>query len=126
MVATYLTFLLPLILLLFLIKIFRIKPTETIGPERTGVFVTRQKSFQSALVGIPVFINSKKVGVIDNGKTVFFDVPLGDFNLHAGEGKQASEKLVAKVAEREQLTFLFNLNQAGLFTKIELTEIVKE
>ena len=126
MLIICLTLLLPLMVLMLITKAIRMKSTENIGSDRTGIFVTRQKSFQSALVGIPIYLNSKKVGIVDNGKTKFFDVPLGDFTVQAGKGKQASEKLQAKVAEKDQLNFLFNLNQAGLFVKIELTEIAKD
>ncbi len=125
LLVTWLIFLLPLMVVLLISKVFRTKPTEVITLDRTGVFVTRQKTFQSAMVGIPIFIDAKKVGVVDNGKTNFFDVPVGNFIIQAGEGKQASEKLEAKVNGKDQLNFSFSLKVDGLFTKIELTEVVK-
>lgn len=125
-IIVWLILLLPLMAFLLILRAMRSKPQEIIGPERTGVFVTRQKSFQSAVVGIPVYINSKKVGIVDNGKTKFFDVPLGDFTVQAGNGKQASEKMEAKVGVRDQLNYEFHLTQDGLYTKIVLAETTKE
>ena len=122
LVLTWFIFLAPLAVLLLITKTIRSKANEEITPDRTGVFVTRQKSFQSALIGIPIYINSKKVGVVDNGKTKFFDVPIGDFIIQAGKEKQASEKLEGKIGPDDQLNFNFSLEQNGLFIKIVLTE----
>ena len=70
---TWFLLMLPLLSFLFLKKTLRKDSQEAVGAERTGVFVTRQKSIQSALIGLPVYINGEKLGVVDNGKTIFFD-----------------------------------------------------
>lgn len=116
-------FLLPLAIILIIAKKLRAKPMEVISPDRTGVYVTREKAFQSAVVGIPVFINYEKVGIVDNGKTQFFDVPVGGFTIQAGKGKQASELLESELKSKDQLNFEFRLTEAGLFNKIVLLEV---
>ncbi len=78
LLLTFLLFLAPIVLIQLVMKTLRKKPDKVVGPNRTGVFVTRQKRLQSALLGIPVFINSKKVGIVENGETAFFDVPSGE------------------------------------------------
>jgi hypothetical protein len=121
--VTWLILLLPLLIILLVQKVMRKKSTEVIGSERTGVFVTRQKALQSAVIGIPIYIDSKKVGVVDKGKTKFFDVPIGSFPIQAGKGKQATEKLDAKVMMKDQLNFVFQMRSDGLTVKIDLEEI---
>ena len=60
----------PLLIFLTISKLIRKKEDKNISIERTGIFITRKKVFQSAMVGIPIFINDKKAGIIDNGKTI--------------------------------------------------------
>jgi hypothetical protein len=122
---TFLIFLIPLLVFLVLTRSFRKTSTEIIRTERTGFFVKRQKSFRSALVGIPVYIDSKKSGTVDNGKTMFFDIPASTFTIQAGKGKQASEIIEVKILEKDQLKFEVYINKDGLFPKIELT-LIKE
>lgn len=120
LLMTVLTLLVPLLVLLIIMRLFGSSSSETINPDRTGIFITRQKSFASALVGIPVYINDKKVGIVDNGKTVFFDAPSRTCTIQAGKGKQASKKMNAAIPEGEQLTFDLWINKEGLFPKFEL------
>ena len=119
-------FLMPLMVFLLITKVIRKKPEEIIGAGRTGIFVTREKAFQSVLVGIPIYIDSVRAGFVDNGKTKFFDVPAGPFTIQAGKRKQASEDLEGELVEKEQRHFAFSLSTDGLFVKIELEEITKE
>jgi hypothetical protein len=120
-IVTCMLFIIPFLVLLSVLKLLRNTSAEVIQTDRTGVFVNRKKSFTGAIVGIPICINSKKVGIVDNGKTIFFDIPIGTFTIQAGIGKQASEKLEEKIMEKDQLQFELYLNKEGLFPKIELT-----
>ncbi len=121
--AVLLLFLTPLVLFLQAIKMFRKNPSEVIGPERTGVFVTRKKALQSAMVSVPIFINNKKVASVDNGKTVFIELPRGESVIQVGHGKQASKKLYAIIKEKNQLDFFLEFDTGGLIAKIHLSEI---
>lgn len=125
LLMTCLIFLIPLFVFLVITRSFRKTSTEIIQTDRTGIFVNRQKSFTSAIVGIPVYIDSKKIGAVDNGKTMFFDIPSGTFTIQAGKGKQASEIVEVKILEKDQLKFDLYINKDGLFPKIELT-LIKE
>jgi hypothetical protein len=120
---TFLLFLLPLLLLQIIVKLSRRQSIQNIGPERTGVFVSRQKAMQSRLLGVPIFINSEEVGVIDNGRTNFYDVPQGRSILQVGKGKQASDKLEITLSPRDQQHFSFHFLQNGFSLKIELVQI---
>jgi len=123
LLLVWLILLSPLLLYLIIARLMRKKDDENIAPDRTGIFVTRKKSFQSALVGIPIYINDKKAGVVDNGGTKFFDAPMGMFTVQAGSGKQVSEKLQADIAEGKQLRFEMEIKQAGLVVKIILKQV---
>lgn len=65
----------------------------------------------------------KKIGVVDNGKTKFFEIPASTFTIQAGKGKQASEIMEVKILEKDQLKFDLYINKDGLFPKFELTLI---
>ena len=104
-------------ILMLLMKLFRVKAEETIGPDRTGIYVRREKTLQSGLLGIPIYINAKKVGIVKNEKTKFLDVPLGTFTVQAGKRKQASELFEVKVEEKDQLNFVFDMIEEGLRIK---------
>lgn len=125
LLMTFLTFLIPLLIFLIVMRVFRNVPSEMIQTGITGILVTRQKSFTSALVGIPVYIDNEVIGVVDNGKTIFFGISAGTHTIQAGKGKQASEKIEVKILEKEQLKFDMHINKDGLFPKIELA-IIKE
>jgi hypothetical protein len=123
LLITFLIFLIPLLVIQLLARLSRSKSEEVVGPERTGVFVTRTKAFQSAFLGTPIFINSNKVGMVDNGKTTFFDVPFGIFTIQAGKGKQASKIIETRISMKEQLNFKFSLVEDGLGIKIVLEHV---
>ena len=120
---TCLIFLIPLLVFLVITRSFRKTSTEIIQIGRTGFFVNRQKSFTSALVGIPVYVDSKKMGTVDNGKTIFLDIPASTFTIQAGKGKQASEIIEVTILEKDQLKFDLFINKDKKKKKIELTLI---
>jgi len=123
MLLTWLILLLPLLIYFVITKLTRIKSDQKIDPNRTGIIVTRKKSFQSALVGIPIFVNDNKARVVDNGKTKFFETPSGMHTVQAGNGKQASEKIQTNILERKQLSFEMEIKQAGLYLKYVLKQV---
>lgn len=125
LLMTFLIFLIPLLVFLIVIRLFRNTPSEMTQTGMTGILVTRQKSFTSALVVIPVYIDGKKIGVVDNGKTLFYEVSAGIYTIQAGKGKQASDRIEVEILEKKQLKFDMHINKDGLFPKIELT-LIKE
>ena len=122
---TWLVFLLPVVIYLYIAVLIRKKDDEIVAPDRTGIFVTRVKAFQSALVGIPFYINDQKSGIIDNGRTKFFDTSTDTFTIKAGDGKQASDNLQIKIEDGKQLHFEIRIIQAGLGLKIVLRQLQK-
>src|SRR5690348_10200333 len=66
---TWLCLLAPGILILLVMKMFRKEGPAAHLPGTTGVLVSRTKQLQSAFVGIPIFINGAKAGVVYSGKT---------------------------------------------------------
>ncbi len=119
----WLMFLSPLFIYHIVAKALRNKNSETIAADRTGIFVSREKAFQSAMVGIPVFIDGKKAGIIDNGKTRFFDMPSGMHTVHAGRGRQTSEKLQINITEKQQLQFKMEIMVLGFHFKYDLKQV---
>lgn len=121
----WLLFLSPLIVYNIVSKLLRKMRNENIDSERTGVFVLRHKAFQSSLVGIPFFIDGKRAGVVDNGKTKFFDIPEGIHTIQVGKGLQSSEILQISIFARQQLHFEMKILSLGLRLKNDLTQINK-
>jgi len=60
---------------------------------------------QSRLVGIPIFINGIKTGVVDSGREKVFDLPAGAFEGRGEEGKQASGIIRSELRAGRQLKF---------------------
>ncbi|HBG71306.1 MAG: hypothetical protein A2W93_01680 [Bacteroidetes bacterium GWF2_43_63] len=114
---TWLILLLPMLLVILISKMLRVKKDDEIIPGKTGIIVMRQKAFQSAMVGIPIFINGAKAGVIDNGKRKFFEVPAGSVTIVAGTGKQASESQQIIISEGQNARFFLQFIQVGLGLK---------
>lgn len=123
MLLVWILLLTPLLVFMVTVRLMRKKVDKNISYDRKGIFITRQKSFQSAMVGIPIYINDKKVGIVDNGGTKFFDAPAEMFTVRAGYGKQASDKLQVNITERKQLHFEIKIKQAGFFLKIVLSQM---
>lgn len=123
LLLTWIILLSPVFVFMIVSKLLRKKSEENISTDRTGIFVTRKKAFQSSMVGIPILINNKQAGIIDNGRTKFFDTPLGTITIQAGKGKQASEKIQINIAERQQLKFEMKIKQTVFTVKFILMQI---
>ncbi len=120
---TWLALLLPLLLIILILKVVR-RPADDVIPQgKTGIIIHRVKAFQSAMVGIPIIINDEKAGVIDNGKTRFFELRPGRFTLQAGKGKPVSMLIDSSVSEGQQQKFQLQLVPDGLKLKYELTAL---
>jgi hypothetical protein len=88
MLLTALTLLTPLIILyavLILIRIGREDDPDQGLPGTTGIWITHKSKVQSAFLGIPVFVNGVKVGMMYNEKTRFFEIGPGAGILQAGK-----------------------------------------
>jgi hypothetical protein len=123
LLLTWLLLILPLVIYLLIAKLARKKDNEIIAPDRTGIFVTRLKAFQSSLVGISFYMNDKKVGVIDNGRTKFFDATAGTHTIYAGVGVHITEKLQIKIEEGNQLRFEIKILASSLVIKIVIRQL---
>ncbi len=119
----WLLFLSPLIVYNIVAKLLRKKGSENIDSERTGIFISRKKSFQSSLVGIPIYINDKRAGVVDNGKTKFFDISEGIHTIQVGKGLQSSEILQVSISARQQLHFEMEILSLGFKLKYDLKQV---
>lgn len=122
---TWIIFLSPLFLYLIIKKLNRKKENDFISPESVGIIITRKKSLQSSLIGIPIYINDIKAGVIDNGQTKFFNTTSGIIEIQAGNGNKASEKIQVEVVEGNQLSFELEIEEVGFNIKYVLKNIIK-
>ena len=114
---TFLTFLLPLVLLLILDRIIRKKKDAVKPVDGPGIWIMRKRQLQSALVEIPIYINDVKMGGIDSGTIKFFEAPLGRNTVIAGKGMTASEKVEFNCSGTEQPYFKLEITQSGLVAK---------
>lgn len=119
---TWLILLLPMLIILVVMRILRGNKDEEIPATKTGIVVMRKKAFQSAMVGIPVFVNGEKAGMIDNGRIRFIEVPAGKLTLQAGTGKQASQLIETDIASGQQLQFVVQLIPDGFTLKTLLIQ----
>ena len=102
---TFITFLLPLIVILILNRIIRKKKDATKPVDGPGIWIMRKRQLQSALVEIPIYINDVKIGGIDSGTIKFFESPLGKNTVIAGKGMTASERVEFTYSSTEQPYF---------------------
>ena len=69
----------------------------------------------SAIVGVSIFINDKKIGVVDNGNNVFAII----HRLLVGNINKL-EKIEVKILEKEQVKLEIHFNIDRLNSKVEL------
>ena len=117
---TWLILLMPMLIVLVVTRVLRGNKDDEIPAGRTGIVVMRKKAFQSAMVGVPVYINDQKVAVIDNGKKKFFALPSGSVIIHAGNGKQVSNPVQITLADGQQQLIILEFIQVGLGLKCML------
>lgn len=122
-IFTFLLFLLPLFIVVLFLKLFTTEESDEIDYNKTGIVVNRQKSFQSAMVNFPIYINERKVGMLANGKTRFFEVTPGIHTLQVGEGKQASEKIEVNIQQKEHKNFTCYISSSDWYAKVMLSEV---
>lgn len=123
-----LTFLLLLgpYIIIAIIMFFKRRSSQSkvvIGEDKTGVWIKRKSQLQSALVGISVYIDGKKEGVVDIGPGRFFETIAGTISVQVGEGKSASEKLDIFLAPGQKQKLELAIKQNGLTVKYELTKV---
>lgn len=119
---TWLILLMPMLIIMLIARQARLAKKDEIIPGRTAIVVLRKKAFSSAMVGIPLFVNGEKAGVVDNGRMRFIEVPSGKLTLQAGSGKQASLMIETEIASGQQLQFLVQLINDGLTMKCLLIQ----
>jgi hypothetical protein len=116
----------PLLIYMTIAKILRMIKTEVVSPDRTGIFVTRLKAFQSSMAGIAIYVDGKKAGIVDNNRTKFIDIPAGIHTIKAGSGRQSSEVLELSIFNGQQPCFEMEIIGMGMLYKYELRQITKE
>ena len=126
LLTTLIALLIPLAAFLIAARVLRNSSSQLQQTGKTGLFVRRQKALSSAFVGIPIYINDKKMGLVDNGKTVFYEIPSGHYTIQAGKGKRASEKIEVNLSQKEQLKLDLKINTYGLTPKMELSIIERK
>lgn len=119
---TCLLFLIPLLIFVIIISSLYKSNSEIPKKEDSGILLTRKKSFTGALIPIPIYLNDKKAGIIKNNKVKFFRLPLGNYQVQAGQGKQASNLISINIKENEKVTLELNINTDNLSPKIELKQ----
>ena len=124
LLLTFLVLILPMLLVLTVMYFIRQlgNQSNNIPLDATGVLVLRKRQLQSAMVGIPIFVNNAKSGVVDGGKMKFIDLRAGTFQIQAGEGKQASETLQITLAPGDQVRLQLEIKAVGLGLKYVLSQ----
>jgi hypothetical protein len=117
--------LIPLLAVLLVFRIRRLRKPVHVDPHTTGIFVTRKKALQSALLAFPVYINGVKVGAVDNGKTQFFECVPGVFTIQVRRGGSASLELSGTLKRRDQIHYVLSVREEGLRAKFVLEELDK-
>jgi hypothetical protein len=117
---TFLVFLVPLIVLLLFSIAMRKRKDSMQSTDGPGIWITRKRQLQSALVEIPIYINDLKAGGIDNGTIKFFPANPGTNIVHAGKGITASEKTEFVCSGTGQVYFRLEIVQSGLVAKCML------
>lgn len=117
---TFLTLLLPMVILLVVLRMLPQKPQIVDGP---GIWIMRERQLQSALQEIPIYINNQKIGGISMGKIRFFEAPVGRNVIIAGKGLSASEPAEFTCGTDEQLYYKLKIAQKGLLTKNVLAQM---
>lgn len=118
-----LIFLIPMVIVLLIARLIRLRKVETIDPKATGILVIRPKVLKNALLGVPIYINGKKAGMVDNGRSKFFEIPTGEFTLRAGIGPSASKTFEEKLSHGRQLRFMLSASGSGLHIKYHLEQL---
>lgn len=120
---TWLVLLMPLIIALTLIFYKRNGRNKnvTIETYQTGIIIKRKKQLQSGLIGINIYINNQKNGVVNSGNNKFIEMPPGKITIVAGEGKQASEPIELEIKSGQKIQFNLEIVSNGLLLKNVLT-----
>ncbi len=94
---------------------------QTIEAWQTGIIIKRKKQLQSGLVGINIYVNDQKNGVVDIGLDKFIETPTGKITIVAGEGKEASDPMELEIKAGQKVNFKLEIVPKGLALKNVLT-----
>lgn len=121
---TFLCCMLPLVVMMGLGILFQNRRTVApASPDESGVWITRKKQFQSALMSIPVYNHQTKVGTVNMGQKIFFGVSSINLSIQAGQGKEQSIPFEHELTPGEQLHLELEVVPEGLFTRYVLRQI---
>ena len=121
---TFLALLLPLLLLLFILKVLRNRKSTETGYlidndyfNKSGIHFMRQKQMQNRLIASPIFINGKQQGKIDSGKKLFIELQPGTYEVEVGRKGETSDKLIVQVQANQHTQVEIQLVPNGLRSK---------
>ncbi|WP_343634778.1 DUF2846 domain-containing protein [Fluviicola sp.] len=122
--VTLLVLLLPMIALLFILKVIRNRKSSETGYlidddyfNKSGIHFMREKQMQNRLIASPVFINGEERGRIDSGKKLFIELQPGTYEVEAGRKGERSDKLVVQVQANQHAQVSIQIVPAGLKSK---------
>ncbi len=101
---TFLSLLLPLLILMFILKILRNRKSSGTNSildddyfNKSGIHFIRIKQAQNRLIASPIFINGEQKGKIDSGKKLFVALHPGIYEVEVGTKREKSDKLIVQV-----------------------------
>lgn len=122
--VTLLSLLLPLVLLMFVLKLIRNRKsgeTNSLIDEesfnKSGMHFSRIKQMENRLIASPIFINGEQKGKIDSGKTAFISLDPGSYEVVVGRGGERSDVLIVQVEPNVHTQLAIKVIQKGLRPK---------
>lgn len=114
---TWLVLLSPFVIISIVLFYTRKAKNQTIEAWQTGIIIKRKKQLQSGLVGINIYVNNQKNGVVDIGLDKFIETPTGKVTIVAGEGKEASESIELEIKAGQKINLKLEIVSKGLALK---------
>lgn len=122
--VTLLALLLPLLLVMFILKLIRNRKNaetdyliDTDYFNKSGIHFTRIKQMQNRLIASPIFINGEQQGKIDSGKKCFVELQPGTYEVEVGAKREKSEKLIVQVQANQHAQVEIQIVPDGLRSK---------
>jgi hypothetical protein len=121
---TLLSLLLPLVLLMFILKLIRNRKGDETNHvldsdyfNKSGIHFIRIKQIQNRLISSPIFINGEQKGNIDSGKKVFVALDPGTYEVELGSKRERSDTLIVQVQANSHTQVEIRIIPNGLRSK---------
>ncbi|MGV3610967.1 MAG: hypothetical protein ACO1N0_08465 [Fluviicola sp.] len=122
--VTLLVMLLPLLLVLFILKVIRNRKKSETGYlidddyfNKSGIHFQRTKQLQNRLIASPIFINGEERGRIDSGKKLFIELQPGTYEVEVGKKSERSDKTIVQVQANVHAQVEISIIPNGLRSK---------